>query len=386
MAQFFSWNTPWNWISILLCAVLLGSVIQGARKGASGSATYLFRFIIEGLLTFGCIIAAWQSAGWLSPLFQQWLETWNVKIPTEGASWFKQWFYTMFTAIRDFQLFRMGVLFLLSYILIKQILYWAFGWLIALFPGRQGRAGQGHAIIGFNGLTGAVIGGVIGAARSILIVVFLFVFVTLVPNSPLSNYIQDSHLYQQASTQIVQPFTGDFIKEQLPVFTRAVEEEFNKILQRKYEVIDQNIPQDIQAAAQEITKKAVTDEEKAKALYNWIGNRISYDHEKVRLYEEEQIWKEQTPEDTFKTRSGVCIDYARLYAVMARSVDLKVKVVTGLGYDGRGGYGPHAWNEVLLGPSEGWIPLDSTWASSGGDWFNPPNFYQTHIRDRGIYA
>lgn len=56
---------------------------------------------------------------------------------------------------------------------------------------------------------------------------------------------------------------------------------------------------------------------------------------------------------------------------MARSIGLEVRVVTGLGYDGRGGYGPHAWNEVYLNDSSKWVPLDSTWVSSGGNWFNP---------------
>src|SRR5690606_22318868 len=104
-------------------------------------------------------------------------------------------------------------------------------------------------------------------------------------------------------------------------------------------------------------------------------------YDKVELYETKGIWKEQTPEDTFATRIGVCIDYSRLYAVMARSVGLEVRVVTGQGYDGRGGYGPHAWNEVFMKDTDSWIPLDSTWVVSGDNWFNPPDFDQTHIRD-----
>ncbi|MNP84791.1 hypothetical protein D3C76_1842530 [compost metagenome] len=55
-------------------------------------------------------------------------------------------------------------------------------------------------------------------------------------------------------------------------------------------------------------------------------------------------------------------------------------MVTGQGYNGQGGYGPHAWNEVYLSENKKWIPLDSTWAQSG-NWFNPPNFAATHIRD-----
>lgn len=108
---------------------------------------------------------------------------------------------------------------------------------------------------------------------------------------------------------------------------------------------------------------------------------MKYDWNKVKMYEEQRVWKEQTPQDTFTSREGVCIDYSRLYAVMARAVGLDVKVVTGLGYDGKGGYGPHAWNEVYLAEKDKWVPLDSTWYSSGGNWFNPPNFDQTHIRE-----
>jgi transglutaminase-like putative cysteine protease len=155
----------------------------------------------------------------------------------------------------------------------------------------------------------------------------------------------------------------------------------DQILKRKYEVLDAHVPEDVASAALEITAGKETDEEKAKALYQWVGTRVKYDWEKVRLYEEKRIWKEQTPEDTFTTRTGVCIDYSRLYASMARTVGLDVKVVTGLGSDGRGGTGSHAWNEVYLAEKQTWVPLDSTWVSSGGNWFNPADFYKTHIKE-----
>ncbi|GJM78626.1 hypothetical protein HMSSN139_11220 [Paenibacillus sp. HMSSN-139] len=148
-------------------------------------------------------------------------------------------------------------------------------------------------------------------------------------------------------------------------------------------MIDANIPESIELAAAEVAKGADTDEEKARRLYDWVGTRVSYDYDKVKDYEEKGIWHEQTPQMTFDTKRGVCIDYSRLYAVMARSLGLQVKVVTGLGYDGQGGYGPHAWNEVYLSEKNAWIPLDSTWAKSG-DWFNPPAFNETHVPDKLI--
>ena len=84
-----------------------------------------------------------------------------------------------------------------------------------------------------------------------------------------------------------------------------------------------------------MTKNAGSDEKKARALYDWVGTRIAYDWDKADNYEEHGIWKEQTPTETFDTRKGVCIDVARLYAVMARAAGLEVRVVTGLGATGR---------------------------------------------------
>jgi transglutaminase-like putative cysteine protease len=226
-----------------------------------------------------------------------------------------------------------------------------------------------------------LIGALTGVGRAVLLIALLFTYAALFPHNPVTQYIEDSKLYQKGAQEIIQPFTGDFLANQLPVFTRAVESEFKQILQRKYDVLDADIPHNIADAAKGITAKAKTDEEKARALYTWVGTRVTYDWDKVNQYEQQRIWHEQTPEDTFATKKGVCIDYSRLYAVMARAVGLNVKVVTGRGYDGQGSYGPHAWNEVYLTEKHKYVPLDSTWVSSGANWFNPPNFSETHIRE-----
>jgi hypothetical protein len=296
------------------------------------------------------------------------------------ATW-EQVYYTIVTAIRDFPLMRFAVLFIISYWLIRTVL----GLLSAFLLGgssldRAAFGGGGKASF-LSRITGACIGTVIGTARCLMVIVLLFIVVTLFPNSNFSQYVQASAVYQQGARTVIEPLTGDLIKEKLPVFTRSVEAELNGILQRKYEVIDANVPQDIEMAAANVTEGAKTDKEKARRLYDWVGSRVSYDYDKVKDYEEQGNWHEQTPQMTFDTKRGVCIDYSRLYAVMARSQGLQVKVVTGLGYDGRGGYGPHAWNEVYLTEENKWIPLDSTWARSG-DWFNPPAFNDTHVPDK----
>jgi uncharacterized membrane protein required for colicin V production len=370
-----------NYITLLIVCVFIVSLALGFARGASASARQLFQLVAYGAMTIIAIFLAWKFTGKLSPMFHSWLVDQQLIIPNEKLGTVKQLYYTFITGLRDFSLLRFACIFIPTYFVIRSLL--GFGFLMIaqrLVANRENEHLKQPKTI-TSGIIGMVIGSTLGAARALILVAILFVYATLQPQSSLALYAQGSSLYQQGASQILAPFSEDFIASQVPVFTRAVELEFQNILQRKYEVIDQHIPADIAGAAIEITKDKNSDEEKAHALYDWIGSRIVYDHEKVRRYEEENIWMEQTPEDTFNSHKGVCIDYARLYAVMARSVELEVKVITGLGYDGRGGYGPHAWNEVYVSGNHKWIPLDSTWASSGGNWFNPDKFEETHIQD-----
>jgi hypothetical protein len=370
-----------NLLSILLLAILLGSVVQGMRKGASGSARQLMTLVLEGIVTVLVLYLSWKWMLWSSPRVSTWLISRNIEIPNTELNGFRQMYYTFVTALRDFSLMRSAILFLIGYGILKNALMWlVYGVLAHWVIGKN----QNAHIKEKNWMSagvGGLIGSLTGVGRAIMMIALLFTYTALFPNTALTSYIENSQLYQKGAQEIIQPFTGEFLATQLPVFTRAVEIEFKQILQRKYEVLDADIPQDVADAAKIVTAKAKTDEEKARALYTWVGTRITYDWDKVNLYEQKQIWREQTPEDTFATKKGVCIDYSRLYAVMARAVGLDVKVVTGRGYDGQGSFGSHAWNEVYLTKQQKFVPLDSTWVSSGGDWFNPPHFYETHIRE-----
>lgn len=372
----------YNLISALLMLIMAISILQGLLRGASRSAGRLFTLFSGGLLSLLSILASVPFTIWIAPKVQQWLGSFAP--PGRELSRWEQLYYTLITAVRDFPLMRFAVVFILSYWLIRTVMglicAFAFGG-DSLF-GRLASGREGTAS-GLSRLMGAGIGAVIGAARCLMIIAVLFIVVTLFPNSGFSRYVEASPVYQQGARSIIEPLSGELIKEKLPVFTRGAREELNGILQRRYEVIDAEIPQDIEQAAATIIANAKSDEEKARLLYDWIGTRVAYDYDKVRDYEEKDIWHEQTPQMTFDSKRGVCIDYSRLYAVMARSQGLQVKVVTGLGYDGRGGYGPHAWNEVYLSEKDVWIPLDATWARSG-NWFNPPAFNETHVADNVI--
>ncbi|WP_338540598.1 transglutaminase domain-containing protein [Paenibacillus tundrae] len=367
-----------NGITIVLLLIVAASLLQGWSRGASRSAGRLFGFLMDGIMVVISILLSVGLTLWLAPYVQQWLSTYAGTIPNRDLNRWEQMYYTLVTAIADFPLMRFAVLFVISYGFIRLIL----GFLSSLFYKRNDSAVQESWPKGFfSRLTGAIIGAIIGSARGMIVIAILFMIVSLYPGSMFSRYVEASPIYMQGAKSVIEPLSGNLIKDKLPVFTQAVQKELGGILQRKYDVIDHNIPADIESAAHEIVQGKSTEEEKARALYDWVGSRIEYDYGKVVDYEQKGIWHEQTPQNTFDTRKGVCIDYARLYAVMARSQGLEVKVVTGLGYNGQGGYGPHAWNEIYLSDSQSWIPLDPTWAVSG-DWFNPPNFADTHLKDQ----
>ena len=122
-------------------------------------------------------------------------------------------------------------------------------------------------------------------ARSIIVIAILFIYVSLNPDHGFSRYVEASPVYQQGAKAVIEPLSGSLVREKSPVFTQSVQEELNGIIQRKYEVIDHKIPEGIEQTAH-VVKDSSTDEEKARKLYDWVGDRITYDHDKVTLYEE----------------------------------------------------------------------------------------------------
>ncbi|SDX68362.1 transglutaminase-like domain-containing protein [Paenibacillus sp. CF384] len=379
-------------VALMVLIILLGSFIQGMRRGASGSAKHLFFFIWQAVSVVIALVLAGKGASRLSPVIRDWLEGRHIVVPQEELSAGKELWYTVVTSLRDFELLRFGVLFLILYTFVRYLLRLLEPLCYMLYDAvmrpanqadqviRRGRASAYGKLSGTaSRTTGALIGALLGGGRAFLVIAVLFVYVTLAPHALGADAIRASAIYAKTAAELLDPVAGDVLKRG-PVITDAVQAEFRRVLQRKYEVIDAAVPANIEAAAAEVTKQSDDDEAKARALYDWIGSRIAYDWDKANNYVEHGVWKEQTPTETFDTRKGVCIDVARLYAVMARSVGLDVRVVTGLGATGNGSYGPHAWNEVRLASSGAWIPLDATWASSG-DWFNPAGFSSTHIRE-----
>lgn len=106
--------------------------------------------------------------------------------------------------------------------------------------------------------------------------------------------------------------------------------------------------------AEELTEDSTTDSEKVFAIYKYIVENIKYDYKKAATVKSYYI---PDVEDVFKTKTGICYDYAVLFASMLRSVGIPAKVVKGTSTDIEG---YHAWNQVYIKETKKWITVDTT--------------------------
>lgn len=111
--------------------------------------------------------------------------------------------------------------------------------------------------------------------------------------------------------------------------------------------------------------------EKLAAIFGWITDNITYDYDLAATVVSGYI---PDPDALLEKRSGICFDYASLFAAMARSQGIPTRLV--IGYASPDIY--HAWNEVyteetgwisaeLLLKQKGYNLVDSTFYASAAD-------------------
>lgn len=113
--------------------------------------------------------------------------------------------------------------------------------------------------------------------------------------------------------------------------------------------------QELTKVAEALTQKCTTNEDKARLIYQYLVKQLQYDQDKAKLTLDQY---EANPELTFDSQSGICLDFATLYATMLRSVGVPTKVVMGYKSD-IDGY--HAWNQIYSEKSEAWLTVDLTY-------------------------
>ena len=102
--------------------------------------------------------------------------------------------------------------------------------------------------------------------------------------------------------------------------------------------------------ADEICADCDTDEEKVKAIYNWMIHNFEYDYEYEPIVQYFSVCK------TLSTRKGICYDFSHLFAALCRSQNIPCYVVDGDKRDNAQYH--HTWNRVCF--DSAWWNVDIT--------------------------
>lgn len=96
-----------------------------------------------------------------------------------------------------------------------------------------------------------------------------------------------------------------------------------------------------------------TDIEKIEKAYNYIIKNYKYDFDKINNISNEYV---PVIDSVIEDESGICYDFAALFAGILRSEGIQTKLIKGYRLD-LNGY--HAWNEVLYDGK--WVTIDTTY-------------------------
>lgn len=138
---------------------------------------------------------------------------------------------------------------------------------------------------------------------------------------------------------------------------------------------------DISKIVFELTKDCSTEIQKARAIYIWIIDNISYDYKtfnkgkKIKKFKcktaqecefKKAEWKEKYINKVLKKKKGVCSGYSELYKKMCNLAGIRCDVIEGYIKTepfqiGRMGILDHAWNVLII--DNNYYYLDLTWSS-----------------------
>ena len=114
-----------------------------------------------------------------------------------------------------------------------------------------------------------------------------------------------------------------------------------------------------------LEKMADTDLEKARAIYVWLAENISYDAKSIN----KNKYGDNTALGVLKSRKAVCQGYAKLFELLGKKMGLNIQFVGGYSkndvlqesWDFDGEEGDHAWNMIKI--DDEWRVFDATWGA-----------------------
>lgn len=145
--------------------------------------------------------------------------------------------------------------------------------------------------------------------------------------------------------------------------------------------VDSDSPTIIEQA-EKITDGITKEREKAKAIYKFVAENVSYD---VKKFKDDIFHPDDSATVTLELGTGICQDYTFLTLALLRSIDIESRYVQG--YAG----GRHAWVEAKIDGE--WVEMDPTWGAGyidgdefhfkyNEDYFDPDSEFldETHTR------
>lgn len=239
------------------------------------------------------------------------------------------------------------------------------------------------------------------ALNLFIICLILAVFDLYLPTSTISDQIEQSRLYNSVHQFAIEPILKSSYVQKLPVlFNRTITQYDNSSLSDMISengklpdrlengvkviwyfngvTIDEAIKsnENINCFARQLVGSETDTRKKARKIYRWIGTHIKYDFNKAEKLNNTERDMPSGAINTFNTRKGICFDYSSLYVAMCRAVGIKVRLITGIGFDGTS-WGDHAWNQVFIPEENSWLNVDTTFAM-GGNYFDRPGFKNDH--------
>jgi hypothetical protein len=237
-----------------------------------------------------------------------------------------------------------------------------------------------------------------GLCFVIIVVLMLNVYSYFFYNPNLKSILTNSYAYQLIYRNTVLPVIDSSLVKKIPVLFN---DSFKKITasgntnnsqtQNKIKIIEYFNGVTIEEAvksnsqidnkARDLVKTEKTETMKAYLLYKWISENIYYDYDKANRIVNKLNDVKSGSIVAYESRKGICFDYSCLYVSMCRAVNLKVRLITGLGYSGLS-WGDHSWNEVYSREENRWISVDATFGKAS-NYFDNPTFGNDHT-DRDL--
>jgi len=115
-----------------------------------------------------------------------------------------------------------------------------------------------------------------------------------------------------------------------------------------------------------LKSRSTTDLEKARAIYIWLTDNVSYDDDAFNS----GGYGDYSPEGLLSSRKAVCEGFSNLYLALGEEMGLNIRKVSG--YAKGFGYAPgrkfersnHAWNVIEIDGQ--WKIIDATWGQGNG--------------------